>query len=195
MLTVFPNGLLTAAGELADGTKFSQGAALAGTDEWPFYVALDAGRSSAIGRLRFRTVTAVSDLDGTVNWFRSAHPKAAPFAAAFTAPLPAIGCRYPAAPGQPAVLGTLGQKVDLTLTGGGLPASGLDLPFTFGNAGVAIFDHLPRPAAINPVVDRWPHLRVGHCPWRSEPPPSSMASPFRFSLAARDTSSGCRVAV
>jgi hypothetical protein len=75
VVTILPNGQLLATGQFADGTGFSQSTSLAGTDEWPFYAALDHGKTSAVGRLVFRTRPGLSDLDGTLTWFRSAHKK------------------------------------------------------------------------------------------------------------------------
>ncbi len=139
VLTVLPTGRLTAAGQFADGTKFTQSSALGGTDEWPFYAAMDGGRSSAIGAMTFRPIAELSDLDGTANWFRTARPKAASFPAAFATTLQVIGSAYPAESGEPPVLGAAGQTAELTLTGGGLPDAGIELPLTFGANGTAKF--------------------------------------------------------
>jgi len=139
-LTVAPAGTLRVKGELADGTKFSQSAAITGTDEWPFYVALDKGRGSAVAQVFFRDRPALSDLDASVSWFRPARPKATTLRDSFAVTLPLIGSRYakPAA-NQPVFdFGTPGQAAELVLSSGGVNPT-LTLPFTLSSKGVAVF--------------------------------------------------------
>ena len=143
-------GTITAAGELADGTKFSQKTALGGDDEWPFYVTADAGKSSAVARIFFREIAALSDLDGTAHWFRTARPAAAAYRGAFTARLPLVGSAYtPPLAGQTVFdFGTAGQKAEMILSGVGINPD-LILPFSFNATGTAVFS---APGAFKPQL-------------------------------------------
>lgn len=139
-LNVAPAGTLRVRGEFADGGKFSQGAAITGADEWPFYVPLDKGKGSAFAQIFFRDRTALSDLDASVSWFRAARTKGTSLRDAFTATLPLIGSRYqrPAADQPVFDFGTPGGAAVLVLERGGVDPA-LELPFTFSSAGVAAF--------------------------------------------------------
>ncbi|MGB8167568.1 MAG: Ig-like domain-containing protein, partial [Chthoniobacteraceae bacterium] len=140
VIKVAPNGTVSVAGEFADGTKFSQKTALGGEDEWAFYVAMDAGKSSAVSRVFFREIVGLSDLDGTAYWFRVARPGAAAYPSAFTAQLPLVGSAYtPPLAGQEAFdFGTVGQKAEMILSGVGIDPA-LVLPFSFDATGKGVF--------------------------------------------------------
>ena len=140
VVTVARDGTLSVSGEFADGTKFSQKTALGGDDEWPFYVTMDAGKSSAVARIFFREIAGLSDLDGTVQWFRAARPIAAAYRGAFTARLPLVGSAYtPPVAGQAVFdFGTAGQKAKMILSGVGIDPD-LVLPFSFDATGKGVF--------------------------------------------------------
>ncbi len=140
VVTVARDGTLSVSGELADGTKFSQKTALGGDDEWPFYVPMDAGKSSAVARIFFREIAGLSDLDGTAYWFRAARPSAAAYRSAFTALLPLVGSAYtPPVAGQAVFdFGTVGQKAEMILSGVGIDPD-LVLPFSFDATGKGVF--------------------------------------------------------
>ena len=89
-LVVAPTGTLTFAGTLADGTKFSQGTALARGGVWYLFIPLYAKTGPQLGVLQgtiqFRETAAVSDLDGAVTWVRPGLTKT-PFPATAVYPL------------------------------------------------------------------------------------------------------------
>lgn len=74
-VTVSSKGV-SLSGELADGTKISQGANVLANNQWPFYVSLYSGNGSIFGWLTFSNQVD-SDITGTVNWFKL--PQAAKF--------------------------------------------------------------------------------------------------------------------
>lgn len=142
LVTVAPAGTVSVVGEFADGTKFSQKTALGGEDEWPFYVANDGGKGSAVARIIFREIDELSDFDGTVHWFRVGRAKAKTYGKAFAVRLPLVGSAYsqPGA-GEPAFdFGTAGQTAEMVLSGIGIDPD-LVLPFSFDAKGVGVFSN------------------------------------------------------
>ena len=99
-VNVVASGKVRAVVTLADGTRFSQGTAISQTGVWPLYGALYHGKGSIVGSVQFRNVPQVSDLDGTLDWFRpmDANPKTQLFKNGFTAQLSVIGSSYRAPP-------------------------------------------------------------------------------------------------
>ncbi len=140
ILTVAPNGTLSTSGKLADGTSFSESTTLEGEDEWPFYISMDGGKSSAVGLITFQNDEDVSDLDGGVRWYRASRPARVPFAVGFTGTLSMIGSAYmPPAANEPVFdFGSSGEKAQLVLSEGGINPD-LVLPFTFDSHGKAVF--------------------------------------------------------
>jgi hypothetical protein len=101
ILTVSTAGKTRVAGSLADGTKFSQAAGISKTGVWPFYVSTLRRSGSISGPITFRDQTDVSDLDGTVNWFRAPNPRAKIFADGFTTQTTLLGSTYFRPTGEP----------------------------------------------------------------------------------------------
>lgn len=101
ILKVDASGKTRVSGSLADGTKFSQSAAISKTGDWPFYSALYKRQGSVSGAVTFRDQPGVSDLDGTVNWFRPPDPKAKIFADGFDTQNDLLGSTYVRGAGQP----------------------------------------------------------------------------------------------
>jgi hypothetical protein len=82
--TVDANGNVKFAGALGDGTPVSQGTKISQTGKWPFFVSPYGGNGSASGVLTFESNANVSDLDGTVYWFRTT-PSTQPISTAIAA--------------------------------------------------------------------------------------------------------------
>lgn len=142
-------GAISTSGQLANGVKFSQGSLLAGSDEWPLYVDTDNGKSSVFGRIYFRDLTDLSDLDGTIHWFQTFR-KGKAYPNAFSAQLPMVGARYEIPEsGQPVFdFGTTNQTATLIITDDVTEdAVPIELAFTFASNGTANFAN---PGALQP---------------------------------------------
>ena len=113
-VTVDPIGRVKVAGKLADGTAFTQSAAMASDGSWPFFVSLYKGGGMAWGWLSF-TNREQTDVDGLLTWVR---PGPAPSTASnmVVTASGVQGSRYTASPGR--VLNFSDGL--LTLSGGGL---------------------------------------------------------------------------
>ena len=125
-LSISSAGLITMAGNLADGTAISQSVSVSKDGLWPFYAsyaAPPAGNGGAVfGWLTFSNQPA-SDLGGTLYWFRPAGKTPAVYQGGFTnLAVPVIGSAY-----NPA------NKPLLALTNGQVTLDGGNLPFTITN--------------------------------------------------------------
>jgi hypothetical protein len=134
ILKVDTSGVARVAGSLADGTPFTQSAAISKTSTWPFYVLAYSKAGSISGMLTFRNQIGVSDLDGTVNWFRPAQPGAAFFENGFVTQTTMIGSGYGASPGSPVLeVSDAEENVVINLGDGDLESE-LQQPATLGTA-------------------------------------------------------------
>ena len=120
-LSISPAGLITLAGNLADGTAISQSVSVSKDGRWPFhaaYPAAPAGNGGAVlGWLTFSNAPATA-LGGTLYWFRPAGKTPTVYQSGFTNLMVlAIGSAYNPADKPPLAL-TNGQ---VTLDGGNLP--------------------------------------------------------------------------
>ena len=68
-LVVAPNGNLTFAGVLGDGSAVTQSTVVSGNNQWLFYVAPYGGNGSATGVITFED-NGTSDLDGVLRWYK-----------------------------------------------------------------------------------------------------------------------------
>ncbi|MEO7298720.1 MAG: Ig-like domain-containing protein, partial [Verrucomicrobiota bacterium] len=109
IMKVDASGMTRTAGSLADGTPFTQSAALSKVSTLPLYVAAYAGEGSISGILYFRNEATISDLDGTVNWFRPAMAGANVFPDGFVTQTTLLGSFYTPSPGT-AVLSVPNQE-------------------------------------------------------------------------------------
>ena len=122
-LSISPAGLITMAGNLADGTAMSQSVIVSKDGRWPFYAAYPApppGNGGAVfGWLIFSNQPATA-LVGTLYWFRPAGKTPIVYQSGFTnLTVPVIGSAYnPAA--KPLLALTNGQ---VTVSGGNLPCA------------------------------------------------------------------------
>jgi hypothetical protein len=120
-LSVSPAGLITMAGNLADGTAMSQSVSVSKDGRWPFYAAYaapPAGNGGALfGWITFSNAPATA-LEGTLYWFRPAGKTPTVYQNGFTSlAVPVTGSAYNPAD-KPLVALTSGQ---VTLEGGNLP--------------------------------------------------------------------------
>jgi len=69
-VTVAPNGTVTLAGLLSDGTAISQAAPISTNRYWPLYVSLYAGKGSLLGWINFTNLPD-SRLNGTASWIKT----------------------------------------------------------------------------------------------------------------------------
>jgi hypothetical protein len=74
-VTVANNGIIRAAGKLADGTTFSQSVSVSKYSEWPFYTLFLSGEGSASGWLKYTNLLTTS-LDGDAYWFKPVNASA-----------------------------------------------------------------------------------------------------------------------
>jgi hypothetical protein len=93
-INVNASGSVRIAGSLADGTSFSESAGLSKNSTWPLYVPLYKNAGSISGMITFRNQSRVSDLDGTVNWYRPEIDSSKIFANGFTTKTTLIGSSY-----------------------------------------------------------------------------------------------------
>lgn len=84
-LTVSTAGIAAVAGNLADGTAFTNSAALSRTGTWPLHVPLYVNAGALSGRLVFAKVVGVGDATGSLAWSKPS---------TFTTSLAAAACKY-----------------------------------------------------------------------------------------------------
>ena len=105
-LTVDAGGKIRLSATLGDGTRISQTAAVSGNGMWPVYVPLYGKLGSLAGLVTFTNIVGVSDLGGTLTWFKPAIPAAKLYPNGFTTQITLLGSAY-AAP----LLGTTALNV------------------------------------------------------------------------------------
>jgi hypothetical protein len=112
-------GAATAAGSLADGTRFSRKAPHSKHGSWPLYVPLYKLSGSLIGWVQFDTNAPLDDMGGLVDWFKPSQPDAGFYPAGFTNQSTLTGSRYlaPTNSTEPVLNMTTGVVI---LTGGNL---------------------------------------------------------------------------
>jgi uncharacterized repeat protein (TIGR03803 family) len=119
-LSINSAGLITMAGNLADGTAMSQTVSVSKDGRWPFYASYatpPAGNGgAAFGWINFSNLPA-SALGGTMYWFRPAGKTPAVYQRGFTNTASIVGSAYKPTD-KPLLALTIGQ---VTLDGGNLP--------------------------------------------------------------------------
>jgi YD repeat-containing protein len=124
-VSVDTSGRIRMAGQLADGTKITQGAVLSNGD-WPLFVLLYKKQGFLSGVVSFQVVPDTSDFAGDLDWLKPG---------AFTNKLQAIGSRYIAPPKGQRVLNfaNTSPNAHLTTTAGNI-APPLDKAVTLTTA-------------------------------------------------------------
>jgi hypothetical protein len=109
---------------LADGSRSSMAGHLSRAGEWSLHRSLYGGRGYVAGKMAFREVTGISDVDGTWRWFKPAGvPKTTNYAPGFEVARTVIGATYLPPPRGVNAFGAL----DDTLYNAWLRLSGPDL--------------------------------------------------------------------
>jgi hypothetical protein len=98
-------------GTLADGTKFSQSAALSQDGHWPFYAPLYGGGGEVLSWLQFNDQTN-SDLAGQLSWIKLPSAKARYFPGGFTNDCAAVGSLYEMSLAQ-SILGLASARLEI----------------------------------------------------------------------------------
>ncbi|MCB1231627.1 MAG: choice-of-anchor D domain-containing protein [Verrucomicrobiae bacterium] len=95
------NGLLRANGQLGDGTSFTTSAFVSADGEWFFYQTLyrTNPRGQIGGWMKFREIPGVSDLNGELQWTKTADPRESRYPDGFERLQPVIGSLFEA-PGR-----------------------------------------------------------------------------------------------
>jgi hypothetical protein len=124
------NGQVTAAINLADNTKASQGATISKTGAWPLYASLYGGQGSLVSWITMADQPS-EDLNGTLNWIKLPNSRSRFYPAGFSLSTVVTGSRYqpPVAPAHILDL----DNGQLTFSDGNL-ASSFATPFAIGNA-------------------------------------------------------------
>ncbi len=133
LLTVDATGKTRIAGTLADGTTFSQSASISKDGDWPFYVPTHKGSGSISGKVQFGDEPGISDLAGTVNWFRSANASAKLFSNGFSAQTTLIGSGYSKPSGTRVLEVEEGENNVLVNLGSGDLETEVQRPVTLGS--------------------------------------------------------------
>jgi hypothetical protein len=103
-LKVSASGKARLSATLGDGTKTSQSAIVSKDGTWPLYIPLYAKQGSISGWVTFTNVVGVSDLSGTLSWFKPPTPTARLYPDGFTTRITLQGSQYAAPPpGIPAL--------------------------------------------------------------------------------------------
>ena len=103
-VTVDAGGKIRFSATLGDGTRVSQSAIVSKDGMWPVYVALYGKQGSLSGWVTFTNIVGVSDLGGTLSWFKPPTPRAKFYPNGFATQTALLGSQY-AAPtiGTPAL--------------------------------------------------------------------------------------------
>jgi hypothetical protein len=124
-LSVNSAGLITMAGNLADGTSINQSVSVSKDGRWPFYASYSsppAGNGGAVlSWITFSNLPA-SELGGTMYWFRPAGKTPSVYQSGFTNMASIVGSAY-----NPT------DKPLLALANGQVTLDGGDLPFAITN--------------------------------------------------------------
>ena len=103
-LKVDAGGRIRFSATLADGTRISQTAVVSKDGTWPVYIPLYVKKGSLSGWVTFTNVVGVSDLGGTLSWFKPPVPAAKFYPNGFTTEIMLLGSEYTAPPvGTPAL--------------------------------------------------------------------------------------------
>ena len=119
-LTVDGNGNVKFSGSLADGTKVTQSSGLMVDGTWPLFIPLYAGQGMVIGWVSF-TNRVDDDLNGPVNWIKTANPLSKYYPEGLTIQSSAMGSKFVSAAPNPIVFGQ--AKLQLGNVGNGLVMS------------------------------------------------------------------------
>jgi hypothetical protein len=95
-LSVSSLGVCSGTCKLADASSFTFASHVSRSGEWSVHRGLYNGKAWVAGKLTFRDVPGISDLDGEWRWEKQAGavPASFPYSAGFALARPVVGCRY-----------------------------------------------------------------------------------------------------
>lgn len=103
-LKIDAGGKIRLSATLGDGTRISQRSAVSQNGMWPVYIPLYTKQGSLEGLVTFTNSVGVSDLGGTLTWFKPAIPGSKLYPNGFTTQIALFGSKYtPPPPGTPAL--------------------------------------------------------------------------------------------
>ena len=117
-LTVDSSGKIRLSATLGDGTRISQTAAVSENGMWPVYIPLYSKSGSLEGLVAFTNIVGVSDLSGTLTWFKPAIPTAKLYPNGFTTQIALLGSTYTAPPLDSTALTVSNATCNLLFTSG-----------------------------------------------------------------------------
>ena len=122
-ITISLSGVVTFTGKLADNVSFSATTSLAQNGSWPFFLWLSSGKETVSGQVTVRDTPNVSDMDGTLNWFRRPMNTKL-FSDGFATQVPFVGSVFtvPAAGTRVLNMADTVPNMDVAFTGGNLNA-------------------------------------------------------------------------
>lgn len=121
-LTVSKEGVLSVAGQLADGNAFSQSVPISEDGMWPFYAYVSQGQDFLLGWVSFASSPITGPVLEPTNivWSKGANSKGRYYPAGFTSPFNLTGSVYAYSRANGPVLTLVNPEV--VLSGGGLGA-------------------------------------------------------------------------
>lgn len=93
-LRVDGGGKIRLSATLGDGTRISQTSAVSKNGMWPVYIPLYTKQGSLEGLVTFTNIVGVSDLGGTLAWFKPAIPGSKLYPNGFTTQITLLGSKY-----------------------------------------------------------------------------------------------------
>lgn len=176
-VVITPGGTVQVSGKLADGVAIAQSTTLSKPGTWPFFQQMAGGVEVLAGQVAVEEVAGVSDMDGTINWFRNAS-RSKLFPDGFTTQVLLIGSHYvPAVRGTP-ILGsdTNSGNVLVALQNGNLPSE------TDYTATLTLSDRLISAPATNRTVSATFSRATGLFSGAFRNPATSRSTPFSGAL-------------
>jgi hypothetical protein len=117
-LKVDAGGKIRLSATLGDGTRISQTAVVSGNGIWPVYIPLYLKRGSLVGFVTFTNIVGISDLGGTLTWFKPVSPGSKLYPNGFTTQITLLGSAYTAPPLGTAALSVSNTACNLLVTSG-----------------------------------------------------------------------------
>jgi hypothetical protein len=117
-LKIDAGGKIKFSAVLGDGTKISEVATVSANGMWPVYVPLYGKLGSLSGLVTFTNIVGVSDLGGTLTWFKPALAGSKLFANGFTTQIGLLGSTFTAPPLGTTALNVSNATCNLLVTTG-----------------------------------------------------------------------------
>ncbi len=111
-------GKIRLSATLGDGTRISQTAVVSGDGMWPVYIPLYLKQGSLVGFVTFTNIVGLSDLGGTLTWFKPVISGSKLYPNGFTTQITLLGSAYTAPPLGTAALSVSNTTCNLLVTSG-----------------------------------------------------------------------------